>query len=409
MSSYKDPSATPLFLEKTYKMVQYSPSTIASWSKEGHSFFIKQPEVFARDILPRYFKHNNFSSFVRQLNFYGFHKLKQDETMLTSTTKTNPKWIEFKHDKFIKGRKDLLSEIRRKTSRDVGFSNADFQHLKTEVAELKSQVQTISKQLQELTKMRNCCSNRNSGAEQDSANECSEDAGRPSVSLSEKSNARSVESGGRKRKLTEKGEAYSQKKAHVTSPSSQTRNAQSPPALPTPDIKMKELCNNSSSLFAGMNAMLEDHLLREDGRHASLLSDLQKSRYNYDAGLTASLRPPLPSTRGESLGTRQQQQHQSLDLDRLGKLSGLMIPGTTSLDILIKAEPDPASTPLADMNTDIPLPFHRSISVSNSPPDGSIVIPQVLLKRSCSSPTTTIFGKGADNAFALEDHQPIDF
>ncbi|KAM7531009.1 hypothetical protein LguiB_034419 [Lonicera macranthoides] len=65
-------NAPPPFLVKTYEMVE-DPSTdkIVSWSATNNSFVVWDPPEFARDLLPKYFKHNNFSSFVRQLNTYA--------------------------------------------------------------------------------------------------------------------------------------------------------------------------------------------------------------------------------------------------------------------------------------------------------------------------------------------------
>ena len=47
------------------------PSDIGGWSENGDTFIVKDMEAFA-NLLPKFFKHKNFRSFVRQLNFYGF-------------------------------------------------------------------------------------------------------------------------------------------------------------------------------------------------------------------------------------------------------------------------------------------------------------------------------------------------
>ncbi|XP_047323855.1 heat stress transcription factor B-3-like [Impatiens glandulifera] len=90
------------FLMKTYNLVE-DPATdgVISWNAEGTAFVVWQPAEFARDLLPTFFKHCNFSSFVRQLNTYGFKKV------------VTTRW-EFSNDNFQKGKKDLLCKIRRR-------------------------------------------------------------------------------------------------------------------------------------------------------------------------------------------------------------------------------------------------------------------------------------------------------
>uniref|UniRef100_A0A7N0SZ28 HSF-type DNA-binding domain-containing protein n=1 Tax=Kalanchoe fedtschenkoi TaxID=63787 RepID=A0A7N0SZ28_KALFE len=101
------------FLTKTYQLVD-DPAVddLISWNEDGSGFIIWRPAEFARDLLPKYFKHNNLSSFVRQLNTYGFRKVVPD------------RW-EFANDCFRKGEKGLLRDIqRRKMSQLVATSPA---------------------------------------------------------------------------------------------------------------------------------------------------------------------------------------------------------------------------------------------------------------------------------------------
>eukprot|EP00177_Eucheuma_denticulatum_P003031 GFKZ01005452.1.p1 GENE.GFKZ01005452.1~~GFKZ01005452.1.p1 ORF type:complete len:437 (+),score=39.15 GFKZ01005452.1:471-1781(+) len=87
------------FIYKLYCLVNDdSTNALCEWANGGNAFIVHDPVTFSAKILPRYFKHNQFSSFVRQLNKYSFHKL-------------TPGACIFGHTHFLKNRPDLLLHI----------------------------------------------------------------------------------------------------------------------------------------------------------------------------------------------------------------------------------------------------------------------------------------------------------
>ena len=100
------------FLTKLWALVNDSScDDLIAWDSSGGSFHVFDQSRFAREILPRYFKHNNFASFIRQLNMYGFRKM---STIEHGSLKNEHDDIEFAHPNFIRGHDTLLELIKRR-------------------------------------------------------------------------------------------------------------------------------------------------------------------------------------------------------------------------------------------------------------------------------------------------------
>ena len=102
---------TETFLLKLFEIMKNkSYNNIINWNEDGTSIIIKDINLLSKKILPKYYKHDNYSSFVRQLNMYNFHKLR------TSKKKTEQV---FKNEKFNnKITIENIKKIKRKISND---------------------------------------------------------------------------------------------------------------------------------------------------------------------------------------------------------------------------------------------------------------------------------------------------
>ncbi|CAD8191465.1 unnamed protein product [Paramecium pentaurelia] len=97
----------PSFLQKLYEILESEQKAIG-WNKEGTTFQILDSSLLTEQIMPQYFKHRNYQSFLRQLNMYGFKKLKNKQGK-----------SEFQHSQFRRGLKNNLLNIKRRNQDDI--------------------------------------------------------------------------------------------------------------------------------------------------------------------------------------------------------------------------------------------------------------------------------------------------
>jgi len=136
------------FVQKIFHIINDQLNhDVIDWNEIGDAFIIHNEYVFSSNVLQTYFKHSNFSSFIRQLNLYGFRRRKQHE---------------FGHPFFHRGHPEQLPLItRRKYSNSTSKIIND---LMLEITTLQRQYhELLEHQVQEIRRITAFMSESSSG------------------------------------------------------------------------------------------------------------------------------------------------------------------------------------------------------------------------------------------------------
>ncbi|KAI9680331.1 MAG: stress-responsive transcription factor hsf1 [Trizodia sp. TS-e1964] len=105
----------PPFVQKLRSFLDDKKNiTLIRWSERGDAFIVLDEDEFAKTLIPELFKHNNYASFVRQLNMYGFHKrVGLSDNSMRASERKNKSPSEYSHPYFKREFPDWLWLINK--------------------------------------------------------------------------------------------------------------------------------------------------------------------------------------------------------------------------------------------------------------------------------------------------------
>lgn len=135
----------PKFLRRLFRETSDSTNQYIAWNEEGDRIRIVNKDIFIRHTLPTLSKTKEYSAFIRQLNIYGFVKVKSEK---------NDETEEYYNCFFKRDQPNLMSFMKRvsKTSKaetqlnwptienNISFLTNSNYRLSNEVAQLKERV-----------------------------------------------------------------------------------------------------------------------------------------------------------------------------------------------------------------------------------------------------------------------------
>lgn len=146
-------SGVAVFITKVWRIVEDPEyQHLISWSENGKTVLVHDYSQFSKDILPQYFKHCNFNSFVRQLNLYGFRKVtKADQGSLLKAQAREP--IEFWHPHFRRGHPEQLPDVQRRpvANKVAATAGAEEKTPPQQLAKVVSDVHQINRRQESIT------------------------------------------------------------------------------------------------------------------------------------------------------------------------------------------------------------------------------------------------------------------
>jgi hypothetical protein len=122
------------FLLKLWMMIEEEDRTLIRWSDDGSSFIISDLEAVENQVLPRYFRGKFFSSFQRQLNYFGFCKRKLANCQCS-----------FSHCNFHRDYPEKLILIKRKVNLEQVLTYPASASTPATTAKIASTHHTVSK------------------------------------------------------------------------------------------------------------------------------------------------------------------------------------------------------------------------------------------------------------------------
>lgn len=134
----------PPFVQKLNSFLENGKNTdLIRWSDDGNSFIVLDEDEFAKTLIPELFKHNNYASFVRQLNMYGFHKkVGLSDNSMRASERKNKSPSEYSNPYFRRGHPELLWLIQKpKNANTKKTKKADAEQVDEDVDDFLEDVQ----------------------------------------------------------------------------------------------------------------------------------------------------------------------------------------------------------------------------------------------------------------------------